>query len=71
MSLSLVLWTALYLTCNIIGVKMLEVALVAPVSEITQPALITMCLMGLAAVAICRMVSTWRGLNGVASRRDA
>lgn len=71
MSLSLVLWTALYLTCNVIGVKMLETTLTTPVSEIAQPALVTMCLMGIAAVAICRMVSTWRTLNGVVNRRDA
>ena len=68
MALQLILWTALYLTCNIVGVKMLETALSAPAGEIFQPALITVCLMGLAAVAVCRMVTGWRTLTSVARR---
>ena len=68
MTLRLILWTALYLTCNIAGVKMLETALSAPAGEIFQPALMTVCLMGLAAVAVCRMVDGWRTLTTAVRR---
>ena len=69
MPLRLVLWTAVYLTCNIVGVRMLEAALAAPVAEIAQPALLTACLIGVAAVAVCRMVSGWRALTGSSSKQ--
>jgi hypothetical protein len=60
MPLSLVLWTAVFLTSNVIGVEMLRTTLAAPMAEITQPALLTVCTMGIAAVSICRMVTGWR-----------
>jgi hypothetical protein len=64
MALSLVLWTAVYLTCNVIGVKMLEATLETPLPEIARPALLTVCLMGLAAIAVCRILTGWRELTG-------
>jgi len=62
MPLSLVLWTAVFLTANLVGVQMLQTTLVTPMAEIAQPALLTVCMMGIAAVSICRMVTGWRTL---------
>ena len=64
MPLSLVLWTAVFLTANVVGVEMLRTALMVPVAEIAQPVLLTVCLIGIAAVAVCRMITGWRSLRG-------
>lgn len=58
--LNLVLWTAIYVTANIVGVYMLQTTLVTPMTEIAQPALMTLCSMGIAAVSMCRMLVGWR-----------
>jgi hypothetical protein len=60
MPLNLVLWTAVFLTSNLIGVEMLRTTLAASMAEIAQPALLTLCTMGIAAVSMCRMVTGWR-----------
>jgi hypothetical protein len=65
MPLSLVLWTAVFLTSNVVGVEMLRTTLAAPMAEIAQPVLLTVCTMGIAAVSVCRMVTGWRTLKGL------
>jgi hypothetical protein len=51
----IVLWGAFFLVCNIIGVETLRAAVTLPPSEALLPGILTVCLVGLAALSVSRL----------------
>lgn len=57
----LVLWTAFFLVCNIVGVETLKAAITLPLDEALLPGALTVPMVGLAAFGVTRMLDAWRG----------
>jgi hypothetical protein len=51
----IVLWGLFFLICNIVGVETLKAAVTLPSSEALVPAVLTVGLIGLAALGACRL----------------
>jgi hypothetical protein len=51
----IILWGVFFLICNVIGVETLKAALTLPSSEALLPGVLTVCLIGLAALGASRL----------------
>ena len=54
------LWLAFFVVTNVLGVKALTAAVTLPVDEGLVPALLTVPLVGLAALSATRLAAAWR-----------
>jgi hypothetical protein len=62
----ILLWGLFFLICNVIGVETLKAAVTLPSSEALVPGVLTVCLIGLAALGASRLQ---RALKTVRSSR--
>jgi len=53
------LWGAFFLLANVVGVQVFTAALTLPLAEAVLPRLLTVPLIGLAALAATRVVNAW------------
>ena len=57
----LVLWTAFFVVCNIVGVETFKAAITLPLDEALVPGVLSIPLIGLAALGATRVLDAWRG----------
>ena len=55
------LWLGLFVVTNVLGVEALTAALTLPLDEGLTPALLSVPLIGLAALGAARLAAAWRG----------
>jgi hypothetical protein len=60
MSMRLALWAAFFVVCNILGVETLKAALTLPADEALLPGVLSVPLVGLAALGVTRVLDAWR-----------
>ena len=56
----LVLWAAFFVVCNILGVETFKAAITLPLDEAFLPSVLSVPLVGLAALGVTRVVDAWR-----------
>ena len=56
----LVLWAAFFVVCNILGVETFKAAITLPLDEAFLPGVLSVPLVGLAALGVTRVVDAWR-----------
>jgi hypothetical protein len=59
-----VLWTAFFVVCNVIGVETFKAAMTLPLDEALLPGALTIPLIGLTAFGATRVVGAWKGGRG-------
>jgi len=57
----LVLWTAFFVVCNVVGVETFKAAITLPLDEALVPGMLSVPLIGLAALGATRVLDAWRG----------
>ena len=57
----LVLWTAFFVVCNVVGVETFKAAITLPLDEALVPGVLSVPLIGLAALGATRVLDAWRG----------
>jgi hypothetical protein len=56
----LALWAAFFVVCNILGVETFKAALTLPADEALLPGVLSVPLVGLAALGVTRVLDAWR-----------
>jgi hydrogenase/urease accessory protein HupE len=56
----LVLWTAFFVVCNIVGVETFKAAVTLPFDEAILPGVLSVPLIGLAALGAIRVMDAWQ-----------
>jgi hypothetical protein len=54
------LWAAFFLICNVLGVEVFKAAMTLPFDEAVLPGILTVPLVGLAALGATRVVDAWQ-----------
>jgi hypothetical protein len=57
----LVLWSAFFVVCNVVGVETFKAAITLPRDEALLPGVLSIPLVGLAALGVTRVLDAWRG----------
>ena len=57
----LVLWTAFFVVCNVVGVETFKAAITLPLDEALVPGVLSVPLIGLAALGATRVLDAWHG----------
>ena len=52
-------WVAFFIVCNVLGVEVFKAAMTLPFEEAVLPGILSVPLIGLAAVGATRVVSLW------------
>ena len=55
----LVLWTAFFVVCNVVGVETFKAAITLPLDEALVPGMLSVPLIGLAALGATRVLDAW------------
>ena len=53
-------WVAFFVVCNIVGVEVFKAAMTLPFEEALLPGVLTVPLIGLAAVGATRVIALWK-----------
>jgi hypothetical protein len=56
----LALWAAFFVVCNVLGVETLKAAVTLPADEALLPGVLSVPLVGLAALGVTRVLDAWR-----------
>ena len=55
----LALWAAFFVVCNVLGVEVFKAAMTLPFEEAVVPGVLTVPLIGLAALGVTQVVAAW------------
>jgi hypothetical protein len=54
------LWAAFFVVCNVMGVEVFKAAMTLPFEEAVLPGILTVPLVGLAALGVTQVVEAWK-----------